>query len=179
MSGIINSTGARSGVIGTTVGTPAGGISDYDEWHSDTDISSPTSDTTITSWTHNTTHGPIGSAMTRSSGIFMFPSTGYWRITTHARWASTGTGYSRYNLLYCNWASAIGGPYTYLSFTDAGMASDVTNSYSTSTTSAVLKVTDESTFEVYFLVNSQSGHTFKGTQVESFPTATFMKIAGL
>ena len=27
MTGIVNSTGARSGVIGTTVGTPAGGLS--------------------------------------------------------------------------------------------------------------------------------------------------------
>ena len=27
MIGIVNSTGARSGVIGTTVGTPAGGLS--------------------------------------------------------------------------------------------------------------------------------------------------------
>ena len=35
MSGIVNQTGARSGIIGTTVGTPAGGAGDVQKnsWH--------------------------------------------------------------------------------------------------------------------------------------------------
>ena len=79
MSGIVNSTGARSGVIGTTVGTPAaGGITGADEWGL---RANPSSTGYLTSnWVRSSNAGYIGTGLTQASGIFSCPSTGLWLI---------------------------------------------------------------------------------------------------
>ena len=78
MSGIVSSTGARSGLIGTTVGTPVGGITEADQWGL---RSNPNSTGYLTSnWTRSSNAGYIGTGLTQSSGVFSFPSTGIWLI---------------------------------------------------------------------------------------------------
>ena len=81
MSGIINQTGARSGVIGTTVGTPAGGLSEADVWRCTNDLylfREP-----LPNWERADTYGAgtqLGTGMSESSGVFTFPSIGHWLI---------------------------------------------------------------------------------------------------
>ena len=61
-----------------------GGITDYDTWYLTTDLSggaSPISSNLASFSSAGTGH--IGSAMTVSSGIWTFPSTGYWIIIGH------------------------------------------------------------------------------------------------
>jgi hypothetical protein len=109
MSGIVNSTGAVSGVIGTTsapaIGTgtdgylltatgagvnpawetaPAGGLTTASIWRLTSNVSG--TGFLTSGWEESDApagFGVLGSSMTESSGIFTFPSTGYWQITGH------------------------------------------------------------------------------------------------
>jgi len=91
MSGIINSTGARSGVIGTTVGTPAGGVTEVDQWGL---RSNPDSTGYLTTqWARSSNAGLIGTGLgyATSSGRFSFPSTGVWLIINQFDFTTTGS----------------------------------------------------------------------------------------
>tara|TARA_Y100000034_G_C6814937_1_gene366542 strand:+ start:474 stop:1010 length:537 start_codon:yes stop_codon:yes gene_type:complete len=81
MTGIVNSTGARSGVIGTTVGTPTSGITHASSWVVNDNltgghnpISTDLSELSRDGYTRK------GAALTQSSGVFTFPVTGLWYI---------------------------------------------------------------------------------------------------
>ena len=58
------------------------GITNYDEWHLTSALSLNTnSDTDLTAnLSRQTAISALGSAMTESSGVFTFPSTGIWRV---------------------------------------------------------------------------------------------------
>ena len=100
MSGIINQTGARSGVIGTTVGTPAGGLSEADTWRLNTTFNVSTNETSYPNyWERDDTdaNGLLGTGMTQSGGIFTFPSTGFWLVQFHLRgYLTSSTPIDRY-----------------------------------------------------------------------------------
>ena len=74
-----------SGNLGFATLPAAGGITMHDNWYVSSAFSLSTGGTTdITSnWTRDTRTetGSIGSAMTQSSGVFTFPSTGIYRIS--------------------------------------------------------------------------------------------------
>ena len=65
-----------------------GGISNYDEWWNTT-TTSVSSGTNVMSagWTRKAGVSAIGDAMTESSGVFTFPSTGIWLYEFHALYA--------------------------------------------------------------------------------------------
>ena len=91
MSGIVNSTGARSGVIGITVGTPAGGVTEADQWGL---RSNPNSTGYLTTqWSRSSNAGLIGTGLgyASSSGVFSFPSTGVWLIINQFDFTTTGS----------------------------------------------------------------------------------------
>ena len=65
-----------SGVI------PAGGITEADHWRLTADITSNTDITTNLERVDDSSFSVLGTGMTQSSGVFTFPSTGYWLVTT-------------------------------------------------------------------------------------------------
>jgi hypothetical protein len=68
------------------VGAADGGINEVDIWRVTADISLNSADTDISSnWERADTFGStvLGTGMSQSSGIFTFPSTGYYLITAH------------------------------------------------------------------------------------------------
>ena len=81
---------------------PASGITEADIWRIDTDFDQQaaadiTSNWARATWGTGSLHGYKGTGMTESSGIFTFPSTGYWyvegRLGYHARTGvSSGVG---------------------------------------------------------------------------------------
>jgi hypothetical protein len=64
-----------SGVI------PAGGITEADHWRLTADITSNTDITTNLERVDDSAFSVLGTGMTQSSGVFTFPSTGYWLVT--------------------------------------------------------------------------------------------------
>ena len=75
---------ARGGT-GTTSYSP--GITEADMWRITADQTNPSGDITA-NWERVDTDGfaVLGSGLSESSGIFTFPSTGYWNITAYSKW---------------------------------------------------------------------------------------------
>ena len=80
VNGTIDLTGA------TTTGFPAGGLTAASQWRLTTDFSGDAAPiaSNLEEVDAPVGFGILGSSMTESSGIFTFPSTGYWLVRFHA-----------------------------------------------------------------------------------------------
>ena len=89
---------ANATCSGTATGFGVEGITMVDNWYLTSSFSVPSGESTITSnWQRGTSaqFGSIGSAMTESSGVFTFPSTGIYYCSINGGFMR-GTGYRRY-----------------------------------------------------------------------------------
>ena len=100
----VNTIGARTGndisiAAGKTLKDSSGnafitsgGLAEADQWHITSNVSS--SGTLTANWARpfGTLLSYKGTGMTQSSGIFSFPSTGYWLIMVQAYLSSPGNG---------------------------------------------------------------------------------------
>ena len=87
VNGTIDLTGA------TTTGFPAGGLTTASQWRLTTDFTGDASPiaSNLEEVDEPVGFGVLGSSMTESSGIFTFPSTGYWLITFAAEWTTSSS----------------------------------------------------------------------------------------
>tara|TARA_Y100000310_G_scaffold240166_1_gene243995 strand:- start:218 stop:853 length:636 start_codon:yes stop_codon:yes gene_type:complete len=77
VNGTIDLTGA------TKTGFPAGGLTEVDQWRLTANFLSTGADITANLERNDTTgFSLLGTGMTESSGIFSFPSTGHWLVTS-------------------------------------------------------------------------------------------------
>jgi hypothetical protein len=74
-------TFATSATAPSWVAAAAGGLTDASQWRLTADFTNSATITTNLEQNDNAGYSNLGSAMTESSGIFTFPSTGYWFIT--------------------------------------------------------------------------------------------------
>jgi hypothetical protein len=91
-SGLIGSLGtdgqhllsSGAGVTNIFETAAAGGITEADQWRTTADTSGGSTDITA-NWERSDEEGysVLGTGMTESSGVFTFPSTGYWKISVH------------------------------------------------------------------------------------------------
>ena len=173
-------TGALPAISGASLtGMSAGGITDFDEWYQSNQPSG--NQDPITSWTRSNAadsrHGIKGGAMSHSSGIWTFPSTGYWFIS-FTGWTFRQNGANRYaqfriqttsnNSSYSEQA-ANGHSHRNWSGTDNGAT------YHSSHCQTIFDVTDTSTHKVRFdvVVANGSSATMGGRNFTSF---TVMKL---
>jgi len=88
-----NITGTLPAIDGSNLTGIAGGITECDQWQ--LNVAMAMSATTHTFATANwlrvtgTGYGTLGTGMSESSGVFTFPSTGYWLITWEGRLGGT------------------------------------------------------------------------------------------
>ena len=157
-------TGALPSISGAALtGMSAGGITDFDEWYQSNQPSG--NQDPITSWTRSNSadsrHGIKGGAMSHSSGIWTFPSTGYWFIS-FTGWTFRQNGANRYaqfriqttsnNSSYAEQA-ANGHANRNWSGTDNGAT------YHSSHCVTIFDVQDVTTHKVKFTVNIADGST--------------------
>ena len=93
-----NLTGTLPAISGANLTGISAGITMVDNWYITSSFSVPSGESTITSnWQRGTSaqFGSIGSAMTQSSGVFTFPSTGIYYCSINGGFLR-GTGYRRY-----------------------------------------------------------------------------------
>ena len=93
-----NLTGTLPAISGANLTGISAGITMVDNWYLTSSFSVPSGESTITSnWQRGTSaqFGSIGSAMTESSGVFTFPSTGIYYCSINGGFLR-GTGYRRY-----------------------------------------------------------------------------------
>ncbi len=140
----------------TQTGFPAGGLTEADTWRN-TAYWQGDADPVTTGWERDDTdaNGLLGTGMTESSGVFSFPSTGYWHVDFHPSFkfgSGEGNEYCRdlRGRIYVttdngsNWSSAA----------ENSTAGDYdtygADSYYSLSTAKILDVTDVSNIKVRF-----------------------------
>ena len=119
--------------------------------------------------------GVLGSSMTESSGIFTFPSTGYWYIEYLGRYYLNADSRYDYNMIYTttdgtNYGEAASGT-CFIQSTESGYAT------ASGYTSFIFDVTNVSTHLVQFRVDHSNDSTY--TDGDSNSNATFMTFTRL
>ena len=155
---------------------PLGGITEADLWRvpsSFTGAASP-----ISSWERadDATSGYLGTGMTESSGTFTFPSTGIWRVSfTHSIYVNAD---ERNAATTTRVSSNSGSSYDGVAETHLfgqQTSSNLTHNLGTST--AIIDVTDASTFRVKFDTNPQNSNTATFGQSDANQTfAEFIRL---
>ena len=149
--------------------TGLGGLAMADEWRVASD-NGETNDSTIGGWERNDTDfAQIGTGMTQSSGVFTFPATGIYKVEFYAtsrRAANQNLNVVRYRLQV---STDSGSNFSTRALSSSQMASAGDNQETFSCCSAILDVTNASTFRVRLYVaatthvrplyDSNSNHT--------------------
>ena len=170
---VLTSSGA--GAVCAFEAAPAGGITETDQWRITANHSG--TGTITANWERNDTtgFGLLGTGMSESSGIFTFPSTGYWFIIFKSQFNSDAASlyvrgdieYTANNSSYSAVASDYGQCYT-------GTA------YGGTYNSFLADITDLTNHKVRFALGSNQGGTpqFFGNTSTNKTYATFTKLAG-
>jgi hypothetical protein len=165
----------NSGATGLEYGTlAAGGITEADVWRVTT-TSSSTSGTFSSNWERADTDNftVLGTGMTEASGIFSFPSTGYYRIDFKTYGYATGVVY---HIIFIN-MTLNNSTYDGVSL---GVDSNTGSSgYVGAQTFHVVKITDIVNQKIKFEHSSNTSITFENDTTQSNTTAQFIKLAGL
>jgi len=169
-----------SGATITNSGTASGfgGITVADQWRV-TAASSTSGQVEIDSnWERVDSRGlgTIGTAMTESSGIFSFPSTGVYVVTINVK-SYQGSGDQRYVHAYIL-STTDNSSYDRVAessmwFTSAG---DSGSKYGSSTCNVLFDVTNTSTHKIKFRKNSEATITTEGDTDINLTFATFIRL---
>ncbi len=173
-------TGDLPAISGANLTGIVGGISDFDEWYQPNQPSG--SQQPITSWTRSNTadarHGVKGGAMSHNgSGIWTFPSTGYWFIS-FTGWTFRQNGANRYaqfrimttsnNSSYSEQASNGHSNRNWSGYQNGA-------TYNSSHSQTIFDVQDVSNYKVRFDVNIEDGST-AAMGGRNFTSFTVMKL---
>ena len=173
LTGTTNITGntAITGTLSST-GTSFCGLSAASMWRVTANFVG-TAATIASNWEAADSYGAanLGSAMTESSGIFTFPSTGFWLINFHmAFYANNGTQ-SAYGEIYTTTDNA-----SYTGVTQAGAFSDVSLQQVTSI-QFLFDVTSTTNCKVKFgVLQGNTSNTTQGSTDMNKTCASFLKL---
>ena len=156
---------ANATCSGTATGFGVQGITMVDNWYIISALSVPSGETTITAnWERGTSDqfGRIGSAMTQSSGVFTFPSTGIYYCSINGGFYR-GTGYRR----YIGWTiktTSDNSSYTHAVINYDSISGDTNSNISAAVSATcVFDVTDTSTHKMTFQTDAvESGAAVTG-----------------
>ena len=174
-----SATAVRKMTKANLVAGIGGGLSEADQWRLSANFDIPTTGTVVTNWeiSDEPSFSRIGTGMTQSSGIFTFPSTGYYLVTFYGQvfssdYASTNAfvyieatlDNSTYNNVSLGWIGYKGG------------ANPI--SRTTTSCSAIIDVTNTTNVKVRFLANDNDNVTIglEGDTNLSYTSATFIKL---
>jgi hypothetical protein len=170
-----------SGATITNSGTATGfgGITMADQWRLTSDYSLNSSSLQYLSSNleriDTTGQGTIGSAMTESSGIFTFPSTGIYLVSANYQFVRNGSSQWIQSVI-----SGTTNNSSYASFADQeGSISQVSSSNTSTTTSpsTLVDVTDTSNVKVKFgVAGAQGPISVKGNTSYNYTFFTFIRL---
>jgi hypothetical protein len=147
------------------------GITEADQWRLTANITSDTDITSNLARPNGTAESYFGTGMTESSGIFTFPSSGYWLVTFTVTSTAVNDSYNQFSIYT---SSNSGTDYDEITETYNGSGSGTAGG--TSTISVLLDITDASTHRVKFRVASLSGSTVRGNADENSTNMTFLRL---
>ena len=160
---------------GTAVPTVAGGITVADQWRYTGGASFSTEAVIDANLERvdTTGQGTIGSAMTQSSGIFTFPSTGIYLVNFICNFYSTGSTRYALNQIRITTNNS--------SYTSAAQGYQAINNVSSATygnvsTSTLVDVTSTSNVKVAFAFASDAAIVLQGSTDKNFTHMTFIRL---
>ena len=154
----------------------AGGIAEADQWRitANLSMSSLNSETDITAnWERRDedSTGQLGTGMSQSSGIFTFPSTGFWLISVSATYYQGGADFMTVVIKTTTDDS---------SYDDASFAKQATNTgtnnFASSSNDFLFDVTDTSNCKVKFAYLTEGTAVLVGDTNVNATHVTFMKL---
>ena len=153
----------------------SGGISEADQWRLTTDFSSDADITTNLERVDTYGFGLLGTGMTQSSGIFTFPSTGYWLIQAQGTIFSNQYGNTMLSIMVTTNNST----YNYSNHIRQGNANygvaDEPNA--TGSGFSIIDVTSTANVKVKFRTNSfGGGSTLRGDTNTNVTSFMFIKL---
>jgi hypothetical protein len=157
---------------------PAGGLTEADKFNLTTAFTGTAIPMTanLDRMTRNEAGVPMGTGMTVSSGIFTFPSTGYWYVTFEAMFQLAYDAQSRYCGMHLQ-ATLNDSTYVTLGFASANMSlSDAGNTDHTAFTSCIVDVTDVANCKVRFGVEPQNTATTTYASPDGFTCMQFIRL---
>jgi hypothetical protein len=151
------------------------GITEADQWRLTTTKTSITSSTIVdANWERVDTYGfdKIGTGMSESSGVFTFPSTGYWLVLCQIYYRATG-GTNAFIEAYLQ-TTTNNSTYDNIStIIDGGQAS---NDYGGLYGSFIFDVTSTTTHKCRLSVAAQVSCQINGNTNSSFTSLTFIRL---
>ena len=147
--------GNASGAFGQT----GQGVTVHDTWQVSANLTVAQGENVVTAnwFRHNTINGTIGSAMSESSGIFTFPSTGIYLIKISANYYEGTSAGHNYAGFYIKYSTNGGSSYTTGSFGGSAMNNYGGTTYEHASCSMTFDVTDVSTHRVAFNTITSGG----------------------
>ena len=169
-------TSGETFALGTGVtATGFDGLSDVSQWRLNATTNSGSSAVVASNWEEvdYANYERIGSALTQSSGVFTFPSTGKWFILS-SFYLITGTGDNSANVKL-EYTLNNGGAYTDAHYAATGMSSGTGRGSVVNT--VLFDCTDVSNDKVRFSTTSfATGTNLYGETDASYSVVTFMKL---
>ena len=154
------------------------GIAMHDVWQVTAQLSVGSGDSAITAnWARaDALNGVIGSAMTQSSGVFTFPSTGIYLVTINGNYEESGSGGHNYAGFYLK-KTTNNSSYTTASFGAANIAALGGGTFGFASASFTFDVTDVSTHKIRFhTITSGAGMTLAGASSYNTFWAEFTRL---
>jgi len=152
-----------------------GGITEADQWRLSADTNDGTNGDVAANWERNDSTGfnYIGSGMTESSGIFTFPSTGYYLLILNSFFRIVGG-----DLCECSiHITTNNSSYTEVAATSAYNGSGTDIDGFNGTTSYIVDVTDTSNVKTKLRTGSMANNTrLMGSSVLNRTTFTFIRL---
>jgi len=177
---MLSATGVASAstfLRGDNAWASAGGLSDASMWVLTTSLTgiSDVDITTNLAVYSGDGYGSLGSAMTESSGIFTFPSTGYWQITFRSTIQKGGT--DTYSSSVAIYTTLNDSAYGLAAKTRAGNYGTGANQYAAPASTFLFDVTDVANCKVKFHIeDANTSDTFIGSTAYIATGFEFMRL---
>jgi hypothetical protein len=189
-----NSNTITIGASGDTVTIPSGatldasnatlsgfattnGITMADSWRITAAVTFSTQQTIDSNWERNDSSGTgtIGSAMTQSSGIFTFPSTGIYQVIANASFYRNGN--DRYIEMHIQHSSNGGGSFNIMARNQGSINDQSANTFDNVTVIAHLDITNTSNDQVRFRIEAPADTVMNGsTSQNEGQSFTFVRL---
>jgi hypothetical protein len=151
----------------------SGGITEADQWRINANIAGDQTPISTNLERNDTTgFGLLGTGMTQSSGIFTFPSTGYWYITANFRFNSSATDNQKQGSIAVTTNNS-----TYALGAIATITFYAGSTISSGSTSFLFNVTSTANCKVRFETSSLGGDDNTGDTLINYTFFTFIKLA--
>ena len=167
-------TGALPAISGASLTGLTGGITNIDQWYLSSQQDLTTADP-LTGWTRSNNQvffAVEGSAMTESSGVFSFPSTGMW-LVSFSCWYYANARSSRWMQSRIK-ATTDNSSYSQVCDASNGIYNTGSNGYNSSYSQFIFDVTNTSNCKVRFAVDSQN--TLQYMAGRNFTNVKFIRL---